>query len=208
MYVAARSRNHCRSGKVKSIIYSECLFIALGMQNAMRLRHIFIFGLSRSALFGHIITQTARYSRKGNKYYIFWVCVYNLRYLEYNENTPYFHLWPVPLCIIYPHYHTNGTIFDGKNVIKHKMCVLIFCTTFCLKHFSFWEKLNEMSSKIFIVLHFKCPSFLSSFNETWITVFRKVHKYQISWQNLQWEPSCSMWTDRHDEVNIRLSHLA
>jgi hypothetical protein len=28
-----------------------------------------------------------------------------------------------------PHYLINGTVFE-KNVTEHKMCVLIFCTTF------------------------------------------------------------------------------
>ena len=32
-------------------------------------------------------------------------------------------LWPVWLCSIFPHYLINAVIF------KHKMCVLIFCTT-------------------------------------------------------------------------------
>ena len=31
---------------------------------------------------------------------------------------------------IFPHYLINGKIFEEKNVIDHKMCVFIFCTTF------------------------------------------------------------------------------
>jgi len=34
--------------------------------------------------------------------------------------------------IFFPHYLINGTIF-GKKVTEHKMCVLIFCTTFVRK---------------------------------------------------------------------------
>jgi len=30
--------------------------------------------------------------------------------------------------VFFPHYLINGTIFE-KNVTKHKMCVLVFCTT-------------------------------------------------------------------------------
>jgi hypothetical protein len=37
-----------------------------------------------------------------------------------------------------PHYLKSGTIF-GKKVIEHKMCVLIFITTFVL-HISHYKK--------------------------------------------------------------------
>jgi len=40
------------------------------------------------------------------------------------------HLWSAPLCYVFPHYLLKGTIFDKKGVTEHKMCVLIFSTTF------------------------------------------------------------------------------
>ena len=38
----ARWFNHCCNGKAKSIIYSECEFVALVIQPAMHMRHIAI----------------------------------------------------------------------------------------------------------------------------------------------------------------------
>jgi len=52
----ARSCNHCCSGKAMSITQVVCAFVALGIRHAMRMRHIIICGLPRSATFFHIIS--------------------------------------------------------------------------------------------------------------------------------------------------------
>jgi hypothetical protein len=40
-----------------------------------------------------------------------------------------------------------------------------------------------------------------------MTEFRKNLKYQISSKSVQWEPSCSMQTNGHEEANSRFSQF-
>ena len=51
-------------------------------------------------------------------------------YPVYNAHAPCCRLRPALLYNIFPHYLTNGTIFE-KKVIEHKICVLCFSTKFC-----------------------------------------------------------------------------
>jgi len=51
-----RSRNHCCSGKAISVTYSECVFVDIGIQQAMRMCHIVMCGLFGSTIFFHIIS--------------------------------------------------------------------------------------------------------------------------------------------------------
>jgi hypothetical protein len=52
----ACSYYHCCIGKTVSITYSECVYIALGIQHAMHMQHIVICGLPSSTIFFHIIS--------------------------------------------------------------------------------------------------------------------------------------------------------
>ena len=71
---------------------------------------------------------------ENQKYYIVWVWVCNISCPACKAHAHYYFAnWS---CHILPHYLINGTSFV-KKFIEHKMCVLIFSTTFFPKLFSF-----------------------------------------------------------------------
>ena len=98
--------------------------------------------------------------------------------------------------------------FRKKNVIRHKMYVLIISTPLVWKISYSKQMWVRYDQEHFFGLHVKYPLFLLDFNETWIFVseFRKILKYKTSWKSVQWEPSCSIWTDgRTDVTNLIVS---
>jgi hypothetical protein len=88
---------------------------------------------------------------KSKKYYIFWMCVCSLRYPARNAHTPYYHLCPVRLYNIFPHYLINDTILDKK--LFNLRCVLIFSVTFVWKishSMKNWARYDNKSVLVFI----------------------------------------------------------
>jgi len=63
--IAARSRNHCYRVNAISITYYERVFVASGIHYAMRMRRIFICGLSDSSdIFPHYLTNCTIFDKK------------------------------------------------------------------------------------------------------------------------------------------------
>jgi hypothetical protein len=116
-------------------------------------------------------------------------------YQACKANATYGHVWPLWLHHIFWHYLINGTILERK--LLDIICVLICSATFIWnvshskknsaryshKCEDFWYKLTV----ILVILYWN----LSFFDR----LLKKL-KYQISSKSVQWEPSCSMRTDR------------
>jgi hypothetical protein len=60
----ARSCNYSCRGQTINITYTECVFVPLSIQCAMRMRHIVVCGLFRSTVSFHIISKKARFKKK------------------------------------------------------------------------------------------------------------------------------------------------
>jgi hypothetical protein len=50
--IEVRSCNRCCSGQAVTFTYSECVFVALGIQHAMRMRHTVVCDLPGSTVQG------------------------------------------------------------------------------------------------------------------------------------------------------------
>jgi hypothetical protein len=74
--IQARLCNHCCSGKVMSIIYSECVFVALDIHYAMRMPQIVICGLPGSTNFSTLSHKKYDFGMKFlNIKCVFWLAV-------------------------------------------------------------------------------------------------------------------------------------
>jgi hypothetical protein len=130
--------------------------------------------------------------------YILSLCVCSLRYPVCNAHAPCCHCWPAPLHNNFPHYLIKGKIFGKKNYWEK--CVLIFSTTFVWNFSHSEEKKTERDMiNMCTGLQEKNALFLKNFNKSWpfLIYFRKILKYKISWESVQWEMSCSMRVDGH-----------
>jgi hypothetical protein len=82
------------------------------------------------------------------------------------------------------------------------MCVLIFYTTLVRNIFHSKKKWARYDQKCMLVYmqsaRYYCQILMIfEFSRQF---FRKIHKYQISWKSVHWEPSCSIQTDGRTDM--------
>jgi hypothetical protein len=112
--------------------------------------------------------------------YFATVAKYYTSCITYQPTPVYCHTWPLRICLVFPRYLINGTIFERKKKLAEYKIYFDFIYKFCLKYFSFCEKLCEILPKIYTALHIKYPPFLSNLNKTLTSskYFRNPLKYQ------------------------------
>jgi hypothetical protein len=125
-----RSCNIRCIGKAITIIYSECLFEALGNHNAKRMRKIVISALSGSTLFFHLISYTVRFSKKSywtqNVFFDFLYNFYLKHFLFWDEMSEIWSLMYIGLREKYQLFlsDSNETLIfttEFGKIIKYKI---------------------------------------------------------------------------------------
>jgi hypothetical protein len=86
---------------------------------------------------------------------------------------------------------------DFRKTFLNTKCVFRLPLQLLSKTFLILRTTERDMIKNYVGLHVKHPLFFSNFNANWIfsTDFRKTRIYQISLNSVQWEPSCSTWSD-------------
>jgi len=69
------------------------------------------------------------------------VCVCNFSYPQRTAHPPYFHLWPVCNCSVFPHYLINSKIFEKK--LLNIKCVFWFSVQLLSETFLILRRLER-----------------------------------------------------------------
>ena len=85
--------------------------------------------------------------------------------------------------------------FSEKDT-EHEICFYFLYIIYPI-YYSIKEQLSKTLSQMYIGLHINYSLFFSDTKQAWMfSANLKKISYLISWKPVQWEPSCSMLTDR------------
>ena len=122
--------------------------------------------------------------------------------IRHAMHVPHYHLWPVWLYNIFPHYLIQGKVFKQKN-IEHKTCVLIFSTTFICNIFCSKNWVRYDQKCILVFMSRKCYScqilMKLEFSPQIFEKYSSIKLYENP-SNGSWGVPCGR-TDRHDKAN-------
>ena len=102
----------------------------------------------------------------------------------------------LPRSAVFSTFPQKDTNFEKK--LLNMKCVFWFSLQQCSEKFRILRRILRCMIKNVYWYSWEVPLFFSDFNESWIfsTGFKKVFKYKISWNSVQWELIWSMYTDK------------
>ena len=138
----------------------------------------------------HVRATTVAVEKQQDYILRLYVCI--LRYRACNTHAPYCHMWSYN---IFSHYLINSMIFEKKNYwtwnIRFDFSTNLSKTTPIL-----WRTERDLIKNVYWS-SCKVPVWFVRFHcnlHFLDRVSKKKLKYQISWNSIQWQPSCSVRT--------------
>ena len=128
-------------------------------------------------------------------------CVFIDSGTQCEAHKPYCHLWRAWLYNIFLHNLINSTTSEKKKYIKLHFDFL-YKSVWSISHSKKKSAIYAQKCILIFMYSTRYSSQIPMTLQFSLQIFKNTH-YQISWKSVQWEPSCSMRTDRQAETDTR-----